>query len=385
VALTNQTIGGAGIAGGTWTIQSTNTANIGRFHDLATMAEGAVNSNGFTTSRPGCFVGPADTGGLIPNCFAQAAAGGLSVNIRRGAAAVERSTLAGPYIVVTEATGTVTLGTADATNPRIDRIDLQIFDGVLGDNGGVSLTRFVVTQGTAAGVPAAAAAPANSVPIAIVTLPANTTTITGAMITDKRKGTAVRGAIRPLLPGDSLSDVGFNAGELRDTLPIGGSTIDRWEPLSGTWQLVQDLGASGGRYTKFIASQTVTTTTSTAYVNVLTGAVLCGHSFVAPPSGIVRIGWGINALGSNPGSSTVFVGVSVAVGATVGSGTTVLAANNDEAIQIGNNQNTPGYRTRYQTALTPGTTYNCWIMWRNSGAATASGFLPFIESFPVFR
>lgn len=387
MALTNYAIGGISAnKGGTQTIQLQDSAERSRYYNLAQYMQGATGANGFTQARAGVLTaGSLDNTSQIPVALKVTTAGsGLNLNIARGAALVERAlSLNGTYRVASYATGTVTLGTADATNPRWDRIDLQVLDGAVGDNGGTSLTQFIVTPGVASGSPALAAAPVNSIPLGFVKLPAGTTTITSGMVFDNRRSAALAGAVRVCLPGDLLTDVGFMVSELRDTTGIGGFSIDRWDTDLEAWLPVIDLTGAGGRYTKFTAAQTVTTTTSTTYVNMVTGATLCGHSFIAPPSGITRIAWGVNALSSVAGSSTVFVGVSVAVGSTVGSGTSVLAANNDEAIEVGNNQNTPGYRCRYQTALTPGTTYNVWILWRNTGAATASAFLPFIESAPV--
>lgn len=236
---TNQVIGGAGIAGGTWTIQSTNTATTGRYHDLSFLAEGAAGANGFTTARTGVLPGPADSGTQTPNAFAVSATGtGLNMLIRRGAAVAERSTLVGTYLVHTETSGTVTFSTADGTNPRIDRVDLQVLDGALGDNGGVSVTQFVVTTGVAAGSPATPAAPSNSTPVAQTLLPANTTTLTIGMISDKRRSAGLRGGIRVQMPGDSTSDVGFGSGEWRDTTAIATTvpTIDRWNSLTAAWE-----------------------------------------------------------------------------------------------------------------------------------------------------
>jgi hypothetical protein len=387
VALTNYAIGGTSANKGvTRTIQLQDSAERVRYDMLAQYMQGATGANGFTQARAGVLTaGSLDNTSQLPVALKVTAAGSaLNLNVARGAGLVERNlSLNGTYRVASYATATVTLGTADATNPRWDRIDLQVLDGAVGDNSGTSLTQFIVTPGVASGSPALAAAPANSIPCGFVKLPAGTTTITSGMVFDNRKSAALAGAVRVCLPGDLLTDVGFMVSELRDTTAIGGFSIDRWDTDLETWLPVIDLTGAGARYTKFAAAQTVTTTTSTSYVNLVSGSTLCGHTFVAPPSGIVRIGWGINALGSNPGSSTVFVGVSLSLGGTVGSGTSVAAASNDEAIEDGNGQNTPGYRLRYQTALTPGTTYNVWILWRNSGAATATGFLPFIESAPV--
>lgn len=246
VAAVNYEIGGStsGHPGGTWTIQNTNSATVGRYHDLAGYLEGSTGATNFTTARPGVLPGPSDAGANVPVAMACAQTGsGLNINIRPGAAVVERTVLGGCYTVVIPAFGTITLGTADSVNPRIDRVDLQVLDGAMGDNGGVSITRYLITQGLASGSPALPAAPTNSIPLSQWLLPANRTTLTGTEITDTRKSAAVRGAVRMLLPGDALADVGLVQGEMRNTLVLGGTTpsIDMWSSVAGAWQRIIDL------------------------------------------------------------------------------------------------------------------------------------------------
>lgn len=237
MALTNFAV--ASPNGGTWSVQNTNSASVGRYHDLASLGEGATN---FTKCRPGVFSGPALAASNVPQALFVAPSSGLSLTVQPGAATVERGTLVGPYTVESTAVGTVTLATANATNPRIDRIDLQVLDGALGDNSGTSLTQFVVTTGVASGSPAVPAAPANSIPLAQVALPANTLTITGGMVTDTRKSTAVRGSTRFLLPGDLTTDIGFYPSEKRSRVhPTYGLLEDIWDNTNATWRGTQVL------------------------------------------------------------------------------------------------------------------------------------------------
>lgn len=233
--------------GGTSSIQNTNTSTVYRYQNLAELQEGDVGANQLTTSRPGVLSAGALTAEMPNAMFVTASGSGLVANIAPGAAAVERTTKTGPYTVQLRAVGAVTLTAAHATLGRVDRIDLQVLDGALGDNGGTSLTRIIVTDGTAAASPVAAAAPSNSIPLATILLPAATTLLTNGMITDKRKSAGVRGGIRMLLPGDALTDVGYMSGELRDTsAKVGVSgirTIDRWDANSAVWQTLQILGS----------------------------------------------------------------------------------------------------------------------------------------------
>lgn len=237
--LTNYAI--ANPNGGAWTVQNTNNASVGRVHDLSLLMEGS--STNLQKPRAGVLTAftPATT--TVPNAFQLAVTGsGLNISVTAGAAIVDRTTPVGPYDVVSTAAGTVTLGTADATNPRIDRIDLQVLDGALGDNSGVSLIRVLVTPGLAAGVPLLPAAPANSIPLGQVLLPAGTVTLTGGMLTDTRKGTAPRGGTRILLPGDLLTDPGIGTPEFRMRYHATyGWLEDYWDSVGSAWRGTQVL------------------------------------------------------------------------------------------------------------------------------------------------
>lgn len=224
--------------GGTWSIQSTNSATVGRFHDLAFFMEGAAGAgNVFKQCRPGVLVGPsAAAASNVPGAFAVAAGAGLNFTVQPGAALVERSTLVGPYLVESTAVGTGAVGTADPSLTRVDRLDLQVLDGVLGDNGGVSKTSVKVTAGTPGG--GAAAAPINSIPLGSWSIPAGTTSLAAtATWTPARKAAAIRGAARLLLEGDLASDPGFIPGEERVRFDATyGRLNDFWDASTSTWR-----------------------------------------------------------------------------------------------------------------------------------------------------
>lgn len=276
MALTNYTI--ASPTGNTWTIQSTNTAQAGRYHDLGQLVEGTSGNNQLTQARAGVLpAGSFDNTTQIPNALKCIPSGvGLNILSYRGGAVVDRGTLVGPYEVQSTAVGNLTLATADATNPRIDRIDLQVFDGALGDNGGSSLTRLVITTGTAAGSPAVPAAPANSIPICQILLPATTVTLTFGMFTDVRKSAAVRGAVRVLLPGDALADAGVHVGELRDTAAIQTpGWIDRWDTIAGVWRHISPTNGTGDTLIagQYKSATPVATSSTTELALMSTGAL----------------------------------------------------------------------------------------------------------------
>lgn len=228
--------------GGTWTIQSTNSASVGRYHDLGFLMEGASGAaNVFKQCRAGILSGPpVAASSNIPGAFAVAPTGGLNWSVQPGAAVVERGTLSGTYGVQSTAVGTGAVGTADPSLTRVDRLDLQTLDGALGDNGGVSKTSVKVTAGTpGSGI---AGAPTNSDQVGFWTIPATTTTLTAGMWTDTRKSAAVRGSTRILLPGDALSDPGFNVGERRMRFhSTYGWMEDFWDAANAVWRGTQVL------------------------------------------------------------------------------------------------------------------------------------------------
>lgn len=146
------------------------------------------------------------------------------------------------------------------------------------------------------------------------------------------------------------------------------------------------LGGATTQTKQFATTDTVATTTATSIyadlARVTTGA-LCGVTFHVPPSGTVKVEWNGSFHSSLASGSTVFVGASVSTGGVIGSGTSVSAAADNEAIQIDGTNNTPGSKWKYVSGLNPGDVLNAWIQWRNSGAATASGFTPSIGVSPV--
>lgn len=145
------------------------------------------------------------------------------------------------------------------------------------------------------------------------------------------------------------------------------------------------MGTAGTRYTDFTTSQTVASLTVNTYTTVVDTAGtpnICGHTFVAPPSGIVEFEWGANPV-SGTTSSTVFMGVQVNQGGVVGSGTVQSAVNDNEAFNTNTTARLGCTRSRVLTGLTAGNTYNVRIMWRNSGSTTSGCTTPWLITKPV--
>lgn len=304
--------------GGTWTDQLANTATVGRYHDLGFIAEGAAGAaNVFKQARPGILPGPpVAAASKVPGAFAVAPTSGLNFGIQPGAAILERNTLSGLYHVQSTAVGTGAVGTADPSQTRIDLVTLDHFDGALGDNSSTTLTRVHVKAGApGGGVPTIDVTPGARQILGWWTIPALTTTLTSGMWTDARKSAAVRGAVRVLLPGDALSDPGFDIGELRDTSVISTQgTLDWWDAVNSAWRNQMLLGAGAG-YAKYTAAITASGANqgllagSTAAVQFINAESTCPDIIASGPNNTIftinRIGKMAFALGTRlaPGTT----------------------------------------------------------------------------------
>lgn len=138
---------------------------------------------------------------------------GMSVRVASGWAAVIGTTQAnmGVYTFYNDATVTLTITTADPTNPRIDRIVATVRDAYY--TGAFNDVIYQVLPGTPAGSPTAPAVPANSISLATVAVGAGVTQINTGNITDTRV------AVTTNLPVGDITEVTAGAG-----LTGGGSS-----------------------------------------------------------------------------------------------------------------------------------------------------------------
>jgi hypothetical protein len=138
---------------------------------------------------------------------------GMSVRVASGWAAVVGTTQAnmGVYTFYNDATVTLTITTADPTNPRIDRIVATVRDAYY--TGAFNDVIYQVLPGTPAGSPTAPAVPANSISLATIAVGAGVTQINTGNITDTRV------AVTTNLPVGDITEVTAGAG-----LTGGGSS-----------------------------------------------------------------------------------------------------------------------------------------------------------------
>ena len=120
---------------------------------------------------------------------------GMSVRVAAGWASIVGTTQAnmGTYVIYNDATETLTVTTADPTNPRIDRVVATVQDAYY--SGSANDVIFQVVAGTPAGSPSAPATPANSISLATVAVAAGASSILTADITDTRVNTTTNLAV----------------------------------------------------------------------------------------------------------------------------------------------------------------------------------------------
>lgn len=124
----------------------------------------------------------------------------MSVDVAAGGCVIasSRSTAQGTYHAYNDAVVNVPLSAADATNPRIDRVLVQVRDeeqdAGLTDND----VRIFVEQGTPAASPTVPTISVDDyLELAQVLVPASATSITNSDITDKRRQVVARGGVLP--------------------------------------------------------------------------------------------------------------------------------------------------------------------------------------------
>jgi hypothetical protein len=111
---------------------------------------------------------------------------GMSVRVASGWAAIVGTTTSnmGVYTIFNDAQDTLTITTADPTNPRIDLVCATVRDAFY--SGANNDVIFQVIAGTPAGSPVAPSLPANSISLATVAVGAAVTQINTGNITDTR-------------------------------------------------------------------------------------------------------------------------------------------------------------------------------------------------------
>jgi hypothetical protein len=153
----------------------------------------------------------------------------------------------------------------------------------------------------------------------------------------------------------------------RNPVPFEGelsylADLNRYETYTGTsWITLIGAYAYSGDTAGFSTASLVYTTA---------GATLIGATLIAPPSGNIRVGWS-SYIDNNNAAQQSLIGPQLNAGAVIGAGATVVAVTDGvTARALGNNAVQSSSFFRY-TGLTPGNSYNAFLMHRTTGA-TAS-------------
>lgn len=203
--------------------------------------------------------------GLSSLAVTQNSPAGMSVRVAAGWAAIVGTTQAnmGTYVSYNDATTTLTVTTADPTNPRIDRVVVTVRDAYY--TGAFNDVIFQVLAGTPAGSPTAPAVPANSISLATIAVGAAVTQINTANITDTRTEVTTN------LPVGDITGVtagtGLSGGGTSGTVSIA---LANTAVTAGTYTTADITVDAQGRITS--ASSGVAASDPTPTVFLLMGA-----------------------------------------------------------------------------------------------------------------
>jgi hypothetical protein len=172
--------------------------------------QGIVNGPGAIGSTIGVLGGVVGGSGLLVS-----AGTGMNVSLQPGSFVVPNTATptAGGYISTLPSTAVLAVQTADPSNPRIDIIVAMVSDvGTSSSFGAVQ-----IITGVAAPSPSVPAAPANSITLSKLTVPAAATSITGGMLADQRPFTTTTGGV---LKAPKGSVIGYS-GQIAYDPPSG--------------------------------------------------------------------------------------------------------------------------------------------------------------------
>jgi hypothetical protein len=272
---------------------------------------------------------------------------GLSVLVSSGWAAIVGTTQAnmGTYVGFNDATVTLSISTANPTNPRIDLVCMTVQDAYY--TGSLNNVILQVVAGTPAGSPVAPSLPANSISLATVAVGAGATALTNANITDTRVLVTTNipevGDISAVVAGTGLSG-GGTSGSV--TLAINtavtadlttAQTLTNKDLTSGTNTFPTSLATLTGSQTltnKTLTSPTINGAFINLTINAQTGTtyttVLADNgdlitlsntspiTVTIPPFSSVAypVGAQLNFVGINTGAVTFAQGAGVTIVST---------------------------------------------------------------------
>jgi hypothetical protein len=285
---------------------------------------------------------------------------GLTVLVSSGWAAIVGTTQAnmGTYVGFNDATVTLSISTANPTNPRIDLVCMTVQDAYY--TGSLNNVILQVVAGTPAGSPVAPSLPANSISLATVAVGAGATAITNANITDTRVLVTTNipevGDISAVVAGTGLSGGGTSGSvtlaintavtaDLTTAQTLTNKTLTAPTVTNGTFTTptltspLINLGVNaqtGTTYTTVLADNGKLVTLSNTSAIVVT---IPPFSSVAYP-----VGAQLNFVGINTGATSF----------TQGAGVTIVST--------GATASAPALRARYSSATAICISQDNWLI-----------------------
>jgi hypothetical protein len=249
----------------------------------------------------------------------------------------------GVYTFYNDALTTLTVTTADPTNPRIDRVVVTVRDAYY--TGAFNDVIFQVLAGTPAGSPTAPAVPANSISLATIAVGAAVTQINTGNITDTRVSVTTN------LPVGDITEVASGTGITvsSGTGPIPSVAIDT--------AVTADLTTA-----QTLTNKTLTSPLINLGINAQTGTT---YTTVLADNGKLVTQSNASAIATTiPLNSSVAYPVGAQINiCQLGSGqVTVSGAGGVTILSTGATATTPKTRAQYSTLTAIQTVTDTWLV-----------------------